>query len=97
MTIEYKRSDLYVHRRIGDENLLISLQRTNVSPMCELTPTAADVWASLSTWMTKDALAAMLSAKFDVDRSQAAADVEIFLHQLESMTALTTREVVGHE
>jgi len=92
MTVEYQRSDRYVYRHVAGEHLLISLQRTTVTPMCTLTVTGAEVWIGLADWMTRDALVDMLTAAFEVDRVQADDDVDEFLRQLGDMNALNTRE-----
>jgi len=92
MNEEYRRSDRYVYRSIAGEDILISLQRTTVSPMCVLTPSAVLLWERMLEWVDTKALAAALMARFEVSTEQANADVCEFLEQLAYMRAVESRE-----
>lgn len=92
MATEYRRDERHVYRQIAGEHLLISMHRDAVAPMFAFTPTAAELWGQMAEWTTPERLAEHLTARFEVDRDQAAHDVQDFLGQLESIGALQSRE-----
>lgn len=89
---EVKRGERHVYRYIAGEHLLVALQRTRSVPLFALTESGAELWKHLGEWTTGAALAEHLVGHFDVDLDAAAADVEGFLNQLESIGALEMRE-----
>src|SRR5688572_24273410 len=92
MTMEYRRGPDHVYRFIAGEHLLISLRREVGSPLFSFSDTGAVIWESLADWMSTDSLVQELLDRFDVGREVAAADVDHFLEQLRSISALQTRE-----
>jgi hypothetical protein len=93
MATEFRRDDRHVYRHIAGEHLLIALHREAVAPMFSFTPTAAELWGRMEGWTTVEGLIEHLTERFEVDRDQAARDVQEFLEQLESIRALESREV----
>jgi hypothetical protein len=92
MTVEYRRGSDHVYRFIAGEHLLIALKREVGSPLFSFSDTGAVIWEALADWMSTDSLVQELLDRFDVGREVAAADVDHFLEQLRSISALQTRE-----
>ncbi|GAC1658726.1 MAG: hypothetical protein NVS4B3_26340 [Gemmatimonadaceae bacterium] len=93
MSTEYRRSDRYVYRLTVGEHMLVALHSTSPDPLFALTPTAAVLWQELAHWRRSTDLAATLTGRFDVTLEEASADVAEFLEQLDSLSAVSTREV----
>ncbi len=92
MPTEFRASDRHVYRLIAGEHLLMDLQSKNPFPYFALTPTAALLWGSLKEWTEADALAVQLRERYELPPEKAAADVEEFLSQLDSIGAVQRRE-----
>lgn len=88
MTQRIRRGDRHVYRHIAGEHLLVSIHRATVAPLFALTPTGATLWEALENWTTADALAAVLTSRYEVGVEQARRDVGEFLEQLTTISAL---------
>ena len=93
MTVEYRRGPDHVYRYIAGEHLLIALRRDARSPLFTFTDTGAAIWEALDSWKSPGGLVRELLNRFEVAPEAAAADVEQFLEQLRSISALQTREM----
>jgi hypothetical protein len=88
MSRRIRRGDRHVYRLIAGEHLLVSIHRATVAPLFALTPTGAALWTRLEEWTTADSLADYLTHSYEVPLDRAKADVNEFLEQLESISAL---------
>jgi hypothetical protein len=75
------RRDGLIWRRAGDDLIALDLTR---SQYLASNATAAVVWEALAEGATRDGLVEVLCAHFEVERSEAGADVDRLLSWLES-------------
>lgn len=93
MTVEFKRGDRFIYRSVAGEHLLVAIQKDQLSPLYTFSPTGAALWQELTDWRSAASLTDFLLGRYEVSPTDAARDVEEFLEQLQSLKALTTREV----
>ena len=74
------RSDALHWRQIEDEVVAVDMQ---TAAYLGANPAGALLWEALADGATKDELAGLLVERFAIDESQAGADVDAFLAQLD--------------
>lgn len=81
----YKTKDCFIHRKIADTDLLISVGENiaNFNGCVILNPTASFLWDALSEPKSAEMLIDLLLNEFDVTEDVASKDVEQFLQLLE--------------
>lgn len=79
-----------IHREIAGEHLLIPVGETalRVKGMVTLSESGLLLWQRLQTDCTREDLVSALLAEYEVDRATAAADVDAFLAQMETVGIL---------
>lgn len=79
-----------IHREIASEHLLIPVGETalRVKGMVTLSESGLLLWQRLQTDCTREDLVSALLAEYEVDRATAAADVDAFLAQMETVGIL---------
>ena len=86
----YERNPEFIFRRIVDELVLVPIRQDVADMDCIYTmnPVAAFIWEKLDGKTTLPEIEAALISEYDVDRATAAADLEEFVQQLESASAI---------
>lgn len=90
----YKAKEDFVHRKVAESDVLISVGANvaNFNGYITLNPTASLLWDALATPQTVDTLTQMLIAEFDVSDEVAKTDVENFLEMLKRNSMVTVYE-----
>lgn len=79
-----KKIETFVLRSIAGESILVPTGKTTLkfNGMITLSETAAYIWEKLETADSIEALAAMVTAEFSVDKATALEDIREFADQL---------------
>ena len=90
-TSQYRRNPDFVHRRVGDEEILVPVRRNgaDLSSIFLLNEVGAAIWRHLAEPRTSDQLLREILREFDIDSETAAADLASFLEELHSAEAVT--------
>jgi hypothetical protein len=86
----YRRNDNFVSRRIEAETILVPI-RNNVGDLdCiySLNPVGALVWEQLDGAATLEAIRDRIVGEYDVSAAAAAADLNAFIAEMESIAAI---------
>jgi hypothetical protein len=86
----YRRNDNFVSRRIENETVLVPI-RNNVGDLdCiySLNPVGALVWEQLDGVATLEAIRDRIVGEYDVSAVAAAADLNAFVAEMESISAI---------
>lgn len=84
----YRTAPGFIHRRIADADILVSIDVAAFNGYITLNETCAFLWELMKQPQTAEQLAQSLTEQYDVTYTQALADVKQMLH------ALVTRGVV---
>ena len=89
----YSRNPDFVHRRAGEEEILVPVRRAGSDLSCIylLNPVGAVIWQYLEEPRTRSRLLEELVEEFEVDRETAEADLSRFLSEMESVEAVIMR------
>ena len=85
-----KLKDEFVLRQVADTWVVLPVGKTSVSfnSMLTLNETGAVLWRALEQGGDRQALAAALTAEYEVSAEEALADVDTFLQKLEQVGCL---------
>ena len=86
----YRKSSLMVARKVSDEVILVPIRQNVGDLQCiyTLNEAGASIWEFLDDGRTVSDMAAALAREYEVEVSQAKADLADFLAQLESIEAI---------
>ena len=86
----YRRSKDIVSRKIADEMVLVPISNNigDMENIYTLNDIGARIWELLDGTIQVNDIACLIAQEFEVDETQAQADVEDFLKSLEEIKAL---------
>jgi hypothetical protein len=92
----YRRNPDFVHRHVGDEEILVPVSRSgsDLSSIYLLNSVGSSVWHQLSEPKTGHQLLDAIEQEFEVDRETAEADLTVFLEELESVAAVAGESIL---
>ena len=92
--IRYQVQDGFVHRKVADNDVLISIGANvaNFNGYITLNPTASFLWDALTQPRTVETLTDLLTEEFEVSRETAQTDVAQFLEMLTRNAMVTVYE-----
>jgi hypothetical protein len=90
----YQAKDGYIHRKVANNDVLISIGANvaNFNGYVTLNPSASFLWDSLSKPQTVTSLVKLLTEEFEVSEDVAKKDVENFLELLQRNSMVTVYE-----
>lgn len=90
----YQAKDGYIHRKVANNDVLISIGANvaNFNGYVTLNPSASFLWDSLSKPQTVTSLVKLLTEEFEVSEDVAKKDVENFLELLQRNSMVTAYE-----
>jgi hypothetical protein len=92
--IRYRQAGGFVHRRVAEHDVLISVGANvaNFNGYITLNPAASFLWDALAQPQSADSLTALLTEEFDVTPEKAREDVTLFLDALLRESMVTVHE-----
>ena len=85
MNKKYRAKEGYIHRKVADNDVLISVGANvaNFNGYITLNPSASFIWDSLKEPKTADELTKLMTEEFEVSEDVAYSDVKNFLEMLQ--------------
>jgi hypothetical protein len=94
MAITYQVKECYIHRKVAENDVLISVGANvaNFNGYITLNPSASFLWDALKTPKTTEELVRILTEEFDVTEEIAISDIDNFLEMLQRNSMVNVYE-----